>query len=1510
MRIQFDSLRNPKPLTIVLATRDGTKLGTLPAKSVRVAGTFNSYFELSFEVSKKNKNRKLAQWDNIKDFKLVWLKEHDLWLEIAVQLKENSSTVKSVSAKSLAEAELSQTNLYQVEINTENDIAREDYDPTVFYDKSNTNASLLHRMLSKTPHYSIGYVEPSLHNIQRTFTFDGKPIYDALQEVAKEIGCYIDFSVRSDEFGKPKRVINVYDLKNYCKNCGTRGEFDVCPNCGKTEMSGGYGIDTGIFVSTKNLTDEIVFEANDGSIKNCFKLESGDDLMTATIANCNANGSPYIWCISDETKADMPTELVSKIDAYDALLEYYQNNHSITIDEDLVDSYAVLVAKYLVYDSSISMPQSPIVGFPALINEYYNTIDFSLLLESGLMPSPDNDDTTAQDQVTLLTAENLSPVAVMSLSSASNSTVSNSVLAMARILIDNTKYQIRINEGSYSSGVWTGNFIVTNYSDSEDYATSGTVSITITDNYEEYISQLLEKSLDDANENINDIVALFALSNDKFEAELHKYSLSRLQSFNDCCEACINILIENGAGSEATWQGAEDDIYNNLYVPYQEKLTIIQTEIQSRESDIQTIADYQEQLITNRNAIQGTLNFESYLGSTLWNKFIAYRREGTYSNSNYISDGLNNAELISRAMDFIETANRDLYDSSNLQHSITATLKNLLVIKEFEKLLDNFELGNFIRIECDDGIYSIRLLTYEIDYDNLTELPVTFSDVRELQDEVKDFNDIYNQTKSMATSYDNVMRQAEKGKESQDELDGMKNNGIAMSNMKIIDDANNQNYIFDSHGMLFRKYFPLSGTYGDEQLKIINSTIAITDDRWRTVKTAVGGHYYVDPLTNQVAYAYGINGEVLVGKVILGEQLGIYNEDASLQFNKSGLTVTNNNYTFAVNPNDKDVLVRISSKIEDLFKFTTVGNLYIKGEVHATAGDVGGCSIVDGTLTIDAANIKTGVFEEARIPKLSASKINVEDVITVGGIATNDGLSKGTTTIDGSCIKTGKIDTDRLNVSSIITVGGIATTDEIPDVSNFVTETQVTTITKDTVTTAYVNALGVTASSILIKNTNDYVLLSASGNTVNIGNFTVGRTSSKSYLYSGSKTSYDSSTAGVYLGSDGIGLGSGAFYVTSAGSFYSTDGQIGGWVIGKTNLYNNTVGLSSGTTKAASLVSSGVYSPIRIYAGGETETYTITTSGVLSSLGGALDKTISVSQTGGKIKSVTIRSLSLDSSAFTTKIAGIASDSEIRVMLQASSLAGQSVTVTLEYTYQYGMSRAISMILEDGSFYTKAAKIENVTASNITITSGSLKMAVNSYGTSIATIDFSGMGVTSIDYEGGDYTSGSSMKITSSTIKYEGVTGYGAYSSDIIAVTQNSDYSTERHLIGTWYIGALGSSTQVTSDRNKKNTIAEQAEIYSRIFDKLKPVTYKYNNGKSDRTHTGFIAQDIEDAVLSLGLTTKDFAAVCYDLDEDGNKINYGVRYEEIVSLNTYEIQKLKAENKELRARIEMLESK
>lgn len=116
--------------------------------------------------------------------------------------------------------------------------------------------------------------------------------------------------------------------------------------------------------------------------------------------------------------------------------------------------------------------------------------------------------------------------------------------------------------------------------------------------------------------------------------------------------------------------------------------------------------------------------------------------------------------------------------------------------------------------------------------------------------------------------------------------------------------------------------------------------------------------------------------------------------------------------------------------------------------------------------------------------------------------------------------------------------------------------------------------------------------------------------------------------------------------------------------------------------------------------------------------------------------------------------------------------------------------------------------------------------------------------------------------------------------------------------------GSVASETPVivTSDRKAKNTLSEVASIYTEFFDLLKPVTYKYNKGTSDRLHTGFIAQDIEQALYEVNLTTKDFAGICIEND------SYALRYEEFIPLNTWQIQKLKPRMTEAEERIYKLE--
>lgn len=107
----------------------------------------------------------------------------------------------------------------------------------------------------------------------------------------------------------------------------------------------------------------------------------------------------------------------------------------------------------------------------------------------------------------------------------------------------------------------------------------------------------------------------------------------------------------------------------------------------------------------------------------------------------------------------------------------------------------------------------------------------------------------------------------------------------------------------------------------------------------------------------------------------------------------------------------------------------------------------------------------------------------------------------------------------------------------------------------------------------------------------------------------------------------------------------------------------------------------------------------------------------------------------------------------------------------------------------------------------------------------------------------------------------------------------------------------------VTSDRNKKHNIFYGLDAYDALFDALRAVGYKLNNGKSDRVHIGMIAQDVEKALLLCGLTNQDFGAVVREIAEDGTE-RYFLRYMEFIGLLIDQVQKLKARMGQLEARV------
>ena len=117
----------------------------------------------------------------------------------------------------------------------------------------------------------------------------------------------------------------------------------------------------------------------------------------------------------------------------------------------------------------------------------------------------------------------------------------------------------------------------------------------------------------------------------------------------------------------------------------------------------------------------------------------------------------------------------------------------------------------------------------------------------------------------------------------------------------------------------------------------------------------------------------------------------------------------------------------------------------------------------------------------------------------------------------------------------------------------------------------------------------------------------------------------------------------------------------------------------------------------------------------------------------------------------------------------------------------------------------------------------------------------------------------------------------------------------------------------IESDRRVKEDIRYNLDAYEAFYRALKPCSYLLRRRESGRRHTGFIAQEIEEALKAAGMTSADFAAHGFDPNAkryDGTEETglWRVRYGELVALNTAMIQKLMNRVDALEKRLAVLE--
>lgn len=958
----LDMNNNVVTPTIVLCHRNKHKIGAIyPISEWSITPNMYNKNECSFKVYKEVNGIATPLWDQIKDLKVIYIPEYNEYFQISIDKTQTNETVKTITGSNLGIAELSQTMLYDIEINTEDDIARDAYKMAYIYDPTDISSSLLGRVLSKAPHYKIKHVDASLCKLVRSFSINDKSIYDFLTgDLADELNCL----VWVDSYD---RSISIYDLENSCPKCGHRAENEtVCSKC-RTTMTRGYGEYFNVPVSNDNLSDSITVTTKDDEVKNTFRIQGGDDVINAAIRAVNPNGTEYINRFAAFQTEDMSKELIDQINAYQELYESKRK------------------------------------PYKEIMNGLYDTIDQILYLTSSMMPSPETDDTDANKELAKLTADNLGMIAVQNLRVAGVTTVNNAVKSIADIYMS-AGYKVEIASSTYSNQVWNGRFKVTSVDDENDTAINGSdITLLITDDYETFITQKIQKILDKQD-----------MSDEEYDWT--KYGLNRLSSFSDAYQSCIDMLIDSGVGDP------NHEFYTSIYLVYYNKKLEVDKEIQVREAQIKEQEDKEAKYEKQRDNIQSELNFEKYLGKDLYSEYCLYRREDTYQNDNYISDGLSNSEILSKAEELLEVAQKEIVKASELQVDLSTDVGNIWTINEFKDVLDQWICGNWIRVICDDDIYKLRLLNYTIKDSDFSKISCDFSSVLKVSDGISDIKSVLDSAKSMAGSYESVKRQAKNAQETGKTVSEWVEHGMNATAVAIRD-SDSQSITYDNHGLLARTYDDITGEYEPEQLKVVNNTLAITDDNWKTVKAAIGKIHYEDPKhPGDMLSAYGVLGETIIGKLLLGEALGIYNDGGSLKFDKNGLSISNGTNSFVVNPND-ETLISLSNNNGKILWVDTKGGLHLRGD--GSGLDITSNEAISGVssaisqlndeivLKIDdngrLATVKLGTeANEGTIVKIGADSINLTAEETINF------LSGGEINLSGKNIS---IKSDNFNVT-------------------------------------------------------------------------------------------------------------------------------------------------------------------------------------------------------------------------------------------------------------------------------------------------------------------------------------------------------------------------------------------------------------------------------------------------------------------------------------------------------------
>ena len=427
------------------------------------------------------------------------------------------------------------------------------------------------------------------------------------------------------------------------------------------------------------------------------------------------------------------------------------------------------------------------------------------------------------------------------------------------------------------------------------------------------------------------------------------YGLYMLQDRRDSYKAIDETYCAQGMNQPSS-------IQYQSYLNNKKRLDDVNAEIVVRQSELNKVqADY-EVVYQQLKNIQSELDMDKWFTKDDWLELDSYVIEETYSNDNFsIADNTDDSELFSVEKELYDAAWKDLSKKCRPQYQYTSTLSNVLTIPQFKGFLQYFQLGNFIRMATDyDTVIKLRLISFTVDYNDTSKIDVVFSDAIRVHDIYDDAASIQAQANSAAMSFQFNKDQYDKSVNESNFVAEMRKYGLDVATTQI-HNSKNQSQVWDESGMTFRMWNDERQDYDPEMIKIINNQIVFTDSKFDDVRMALGKI----ALGNN-EFAYGLNAEVLVSKLVMSENLWIENNSGTYKFDDAGFIASSGKNSVRIQPNQSGELFSIYKGNNKQFYVDSDGNVHFKGDLTGSSGTFSGnisggsINIGNGTFTVDS----------------------------------------------------------------------------------------------------------------------------------------------------------------------------------------------------------------------------------------------------------------------------------------------------------------------------------------------------------------------------------------------------------------------------------------------------------------------------------------------------------------------------------------------------------------------------